>query len=72
METNPSITIDLPTLMTLGFYLLALLYVIFSVIFYYHWMQYAVDKRVRSVSLSLYIFTTLPLITIMGLMIFLE
>ncbi len=63
---------DIPTLMTLMFYILSLIYVIFSVILYYHWMQYAVDKKVRNLSLLLYITTTLPLLGIMGLMIFFE
>lgn len=63
---------DLSTLMTLGFYILALFYVIFSVVFYYHWMQYAVDKKVRNLSLLIYLLTTLPLLAVMGMMIFFE
>jgi hypothetical protein len=61
---------DLATLMTLGFYVLAIFYVIFSVILYYHWMQYAVDKKVRNLSLLIYFLATIPLLGVMALMIF--
>jgi hypothetical protein len=61
---------DIATLMTLGFYVLAIFYVIFSVILYYHWMQYAVDAKVRNLSLLIYFLATIPLLGLMGLMIF--
>jgi len=61
---------DLATLMTLGFYVLAIFYIVFTVIFYYHWMQYAVDAKIRNLSLLIYFLTTLPLLGLMGLMIF--
>lgn len=61
---------DLSTLMKLGFYIVSLFYVIFSVVLYYHWMEYAVDEKVRNISLSIYFLTTLPLLSLMGLMFF--
>ncbi len=61
---------DLATLMTLGFYALAIFYVVFSVILYYHWMQYAVNAKVRNLSLLMYFLATIPLLGLMGLMIF--
>lgn len=61
---------DLATILTLIFYILSLFYVIFSVIFYYHWMQYAVDKHIRRVTLLTYLGTTLPLVGIMALITF--
>lgn len=66
----PTFTGDLSTLMTLAFYLIAIFYIIFSVIFYYHWSQYAVDRKVRNLTLLIYILTTLPLLAIMGAMLF--
>lgn len=68
METVPT-GFDLKTMMTLGFYLLAALYVIFSVVFYYHWTEYALDVRIRRLSITLYLLTTLPLIGLVGLML---
>lgn len=66
----PTFTGNLATVMTLVFYLIAIFYIIFSVIFYYHWTQYAVDKKVRNLTLLIYILTTLPLLAIMGMMLF--
>jgi len=65
-----SYTGDLTTLLTLGFYVLAIFYVIFSVILYYHWMQYAVDAKVRNLSLAVYFLATIPLLGLVGVMIF--
>lgn len=70
MPTIPNLpTYDLSTILTLAFYLLALMYVVFSVVLYYHWMQYAVDKRVRGLSLAAFFLSTLPLIGIMGIIV---
>ena len=55
--------------MTLGFYVFMIFYVIFSVILYYHWMQYAVDTRVRNLSLLLYFVSTVPLLGLLGIVI---
>lgn len=68
METPASM--DLATILTLIFYIMSLFYVIFSVVFYYHWMQYAVDKNIRRITLLTYLATTLPLIGIMALITF--
>lgn len=61
---------DVATLMTLGFYIVSLVYVIFTVVLYYHWMEYAVEQRVRTLSLAIYFIVTLPLLGLMGAMIF--
>ena len=63
------IAVDLPTILTVAFYLLAMLYTIFSTILYYHWSQYAVSSHVRVVSLGLYFCLTLPLVGVMWMMI---
>jgi len=65
METV--IPVDARTLLLFGFYLITLLYVIFTAILYFHWMQYALNERVRGLSLILYFGTTIPLISTIGL-----
>lgn len=61
---------DLADLLTLGFYIVSIAYVIFTVVLYYHWMEYAMDERVRTLSLTIYFFISLPLLALMGAMIF--
>lgn len=57
--------------MAIGFCVVSLFYVIFTVVLYYHWAEYAVEERVRALSLTIYFFTTLPLLAIMGVMVLL-
>lgn len=56
-----SITFELGTLATLGFYLIAAVYIVFSAIMYYHWSAYSTNKSVNSITLTLYLATTIPL-----------
>jgi hypothetical protein len=65
----PSWSIELTTTLTFIFYIMTALYAIFSVILYFHWMEYAVDNRIRNLSLLLYFLSTLPLVATMGLVI---
>lgn len=64
-----SLTLSLPlhTIVTLGFYLMAMLYIVFSTILYYHWKEYSTDAGVTRTTLILYLVTTIPLILIMGI-----
>lgn len=55
----------------LVFYLVVGFYVIFSAVLYYHWDTYATDNRVTGTTLIIYALSTIPLLIIMGLMIFL-
>ena len=56
-------------LLTLGFYFLMMLYVIFSTILYFHWSQYSLEIKVTNLTLSLYALFTLPLVAIMGIVV---
>lgn len=64
---NTSFTLPLHTIITLGFYLVATIYILFSAIMYYHWKEYGTDAGVTKITLVLYLVTTLPLILIMGI-----
>ncbi len=57
-----NISIELSTLATLGFYLMATVYIIFTAIMYYHWNEYSTSARVSSITLICYLATTIPLI----------
>ena len=59
---------DLGDGITLSFYLLAAIYVVFTGIFYYHWQQYGSDKNVTWITLAAYFATTLPLMAILGIL----
>ncbi len=61
------VSFDLGSIALVVFYVIAALYVIFSVIFYYHWVSYAVNARVMNLTLVLYFATTLPLAALMGI-----
>jgi len=67
---NPlnSLTNALPweTLSILGFYLMAIVYLIFTAILYFHWQQYSTNSAVSKTTALLYLSATLPLISIMG------
>ncbi len=64
------LTINLPIkdLLTLCFYLVAMFYIIFSIIFYYHWREYSVDVKVTKITLIFYWTTTISLMIILGIM----
>ena len=62
-----AIPIELIT--TLGFYIIAGLYVLFTAVFYYHWKTYSTDEKVTNLTYVLYFITTLPLIIVMGVLL---
>ena len=62
--------IPLETVMSLGFYVVLGLYIIFVAIMYYHWDTYATDKVVSRFTLLSFFIVTLPLLLIMGAMLF--
>lgn len=49
----------------LGFYIIALIYVVYSTILIYHWREYSVEDRVTSITLLSYFIFTLPLMTLL-------
>lgn len=55
---------------TLGFYFIVSIYAVFTAIFYYHWQSYGTDTKITGLTLVLYFVTTVPLLTIMGIMTF--
>jgi hypothetical protein len=50
----------------LGFYLLTMVYCIYSAILYYHWKTYATGVKVIRWTLLTYFLTTVPLLALMG------
>tara|TARA_B100000508_G_scaffold135160_1_gene126598 strand:- start:4480 stop:4707 length:228 start_codon:yes stop_codon:yes gene_type:complete len=61
-------TLPISTLMQLGLYGIAAIYVVFSAILYYHWDTYGTDKKVTATTLLVYFATTIPLLLVMFLM----
>lgn len=64
------LSLPLHKIFTLGFYLMAAVYIIFTIIMYYHWNEYGIDEAVTKTTLITYLVTTVPLIIILGLMTF--
>lgn len=67
MPATPGV--DLQIILTAAFYIVAFFYTVFSTILYYHWNQYALNARVRTISLVAYFVCTLPCIGVAWLMI---
>lgn len=49
-------------IVTLMFYVLIAIYIIFTAMLYYHWQTYATDPRVKFVTLVTYFVITIPLL----------
>lgn len=64
-----SFALPISTVAQFAFYFVAGMYVIFSAILYYHWQTYGTDQKVTTLTLALYILSTLPLIIVMGIML---
>jgi hypothetical protein len=56
----------LADVITLLFYIAVIIYIIYSVILYYHWTQYGTNKAITGLTLITYGLTTVPLILIMA------
>jgi hypothetical protein len=56
----------LADVITLLFYIAVIIYIIYSVILYYHWTQYGTNKAITGLTLITYSLTTVPLILIMA------
>lgn len=67
MENLPALNLPIQTLATLAFYLFAIIYIIFTTIFYYHWQSYSTSKSATITTYIAYFGITLPLLGIMGL-----
>jgi hypothetical protein len=60
------LSVGIPELISLVFYLVLGLYAIFTAIFYYHWNAYGNSLKVTGVTYLTYIAITVPLILIMA------
>lgn len=61
-----ALTLPVHTLVTFGFYGATGIYLIFTIILYFHWNEYSIDTGVSHITAFAYALTTLPLITILG------
>ena len=61
-------TMSIGSIVELAFYLITLVYIIFSAILYYHWREYGTDIKVTTYTLTAFFATTIPLIIIMGVL----
>jgi hypothetical protein len=52
----------------LVFYAIAIIYLIFTGVLYYHWQQYSTDIKMNWITGIAYIATTLPLMLIMSIL----
>ena len=70
MENLPHLILPLRTIVTLTFYLLVIVYIIFTTIFYYHWHSYSMSRSATITTYFAYFTISLPLISFMGLSLF--
>jgi hypothetical protein len=70
VTTLPQIAIlpnlPLTDMVTLVFYLIAILYLIFTGVLYYHWNSYASDAKIIALTYVVYFAITIPLLVTMG------
>ena len=63
-------SLSLPDIIMLFFYIIAAIYIVYSVILHYHWKEYGTNKAVTLITLTTYGLTTVPLILIMAALTF--
>ena len=61
---------NLPDIIQLFFYFIAVVYIIYSVILNYHWKEYGTNKSVTWITLATYGLTTVPLILVLAALTF--
>lgn len=59
--------LPIKTIVTVGFYLFAIIYIVYSVIFYYHWQNYSMSKAAATATYIAYFSLTLSLLALMGI-----
>ena len=67
MENLPHLVVPVKTIATLTFYLFLIVYAVFTVILYYHWQSYSMNKGATITTYIAYFTLTLSLIALMGL-----
>jgi hypothetical protein len=67
MENFSTPVLPIKTIVTLAFYVLLIMYVVFSVILYYHWQSYSMNKSATITTYVGFFGISLSLIALMGL-----
>ena len=67
MDNPVAVSIPVDLLVQFSFLVFVIIYVVFTVVFYYHWQNYSVDKAATLQTYFAYFIITLPLLAIMGL-----
>ena len=67
MENQIAISVPTDAIVQVTFLILLIIYVVFTVIFYYHWQSYSMDKKATLQTYLAYFVITVPLLAIMGL-----
>ena len=67
MENLPSVSVPIDLITTIIFLVALIIYVVFTIIFYYHWQNYSVDKSATLQTYFAYFIITVPLLALMGL-----
>ncbi len=68
LDKLPISNLPLDTFVELGFYLSLAAYIIFTLILYYHWKEYAPDPKVEKITYIIYFATTVPLLFVLGIL----
>ncbi len=67
MENIPSLSIPVDLITNIVFLIAVIIYVIFTIIFYYHWQNYSIDSSATIQTYLAYFIITVPLLALMGL-----
>jgi hypothetical protein len=65
-----NLVFDVTPFLQIGFYLIAILYAIFTSILFYHWQSYSMSKAVTVQTYIAYGVVTIPLLGIMAIIAF--
>lgn len=66
MENLPHLILPIRTIATLIFYVFLIIYSVFTIIFYYHWQNYSMNKGATVTTFFAYFGITVPLLVLMG------
>ncbi len=67
MENIPTLQVPIHTFAVFAFYLITIAYLIFTIIFYYHWQNYSMSTATSVQTYLAYFLISLPLLALMGL-----
>jgi hypothetical protein len=66
MTNLPTFTLPVDTIVSLAFYLFVIGYCIFTIIFYYHWQNYSMNKSATVTTYVAFFGISIPLLALMG------